>query len=66
MLRKELYMNNASHNVRKKANRKKFNFIDFLVVLIILAAVAALIYLFSPWSKIEKLWNDADNADTEA
>ena len=51
-------MNNASHNVRKKANRKKFNFIDFLVVLIILAAVAALIYLFSPWSKIEKLWNN--------
>ena len=51
-------MNNASHNISKKATRKKFNFIDFLVVLVILAAIAALVYLFSPWSKIEKLWNN--------
>lgn len=53
-------MNNTSHKPSKKANAKKFNFIDFLVILVILAVIAILIYIFSPWSKVEKIWtNDA-------
>jgi hypothetical protein len=53
-------MNNASHKISKKANPKKFNFIDFLVLLVIIAVIAVAVYLFSPWAKIEKLWtNDA-------
>ena len=51
-------MNSNSHantTVAKKAKRK-FNFIDFLIVLVILAIIGIVVYVFSPWAQIEKLW----------
>lgn len=51
-------MNNASHKIAKKSGGKKFNFIDFLIVLVIAVVIAVLIYVFSPWSKIENIWTD--------
>lgn len=55
-------MNSNSHantSVAKKAKRK-FNFIDFLIVLIIVAILGIVIYVFSPWAQIEKLWSSSD------
>ena len=55
-------MNSNSHatpGVAKKAKRK-FNFIDFLIVLVIVAILGIVIYVFSPWAQIEKLWSDND------
>ena len=49
-------MNNT---VAKKAKRK-FNFIDFLIVLVIIAILGIVIYVFSPWAQIEKLWSNDD------
>ena len=46
---------NTNRNAAKKP-KKKFNVIDFFILLIILAVVAALVYAFSPWSQIQKLW----------
>ena len=52
-----------NNNISPKSNRntaskqkRKFNIIDFFILLIILAVVAALVYAFSPWSQIKKLW----------
>ena len=45
----------AKRNAASKQKRK-FNIIDFFILLIILAVVAALVYAFSPWSQIKKLW----------
>ena len=36
--------------------KRKFNVVDFFIVVIIAALIAILVYSFSPWSKIEKLW----------
>lgn len=57
-------MNNVSHTPGKsqKKAKRKFNFIDFLVVLVILALIGILIYVFSPWTHIEKIWS---NSQTE-
>ena len=55
-------MNSNSHakiGFAKKAKRK-FNFIDFLIVLVIIAILGIVIYVFSPWGQIEKLWSDSD------
>ena len=46
-------MNNTT---QKKVNKGKFNFIDFLVILVILAVIGLAIYVFSPWTTVEKLW----------
>jgi hypothetical protein len=53
-------MNNNSHNTvgAVKNKKRKFNFIDFLIVLVIIAIVGIVIYVFSPWAQIEKLWSD--------
>lgn len=53
-------MNSVSHTTGKSEKRikRKFNFIDFLVILVILAIVGIIIYVFSPWSRIEKLWSN--------
>ena len=51
-------MNNVSSNANKNAKTKrKFNIIDFFILLIILSVIAALIYVFSPWSKLQGLLN---------
>ena len=53
-------MNNTSHNstITQKKPKRKFNFIDFLIILVVVAIVGILIYVFSPWSQIEKLWTN--------
>ena len=53
-------MNNTSHNftIIQKKPKRKFNFIDFLIILVVVAIVGILIYVFSPWSQIEKLWTN--------
>lgn len=52
-------MNNNSYNVNTavKKKKRKFNFIDLLIVLVILAVVGIIAYVFSPWGHIEKLWS---------
>lgn len=53
-------MNNSSHNttVTQKKPKRKFNFIDFLIILVVVAIIGILIYVFSPWAHIEKLWTN--------
>lgn len=52
--------NNISHNqggtsVKKK--KRKFNIVDFFIALIAVMIIVVLVYAFSPWSQIQKLWN---------
>ena len=51
-------MNNIYNKISKsdKKVKRKFNFIDFLIVLVLIAVIGSLIYAFSPWTNIEKLW----------
>ena len=53
-------MNNNSHNttITQKKPKRKFNFIDFLIILVVVAIIGILIYVFSPWAHIEKLWTN--------
>ena len=46
-------VNNGNAVTKKK---RKFNFIDFLILLLIVALVGTLIYAFSPWSQLKRLW----------
>ena len=43
--------NNVSPNnkVVAKKGKKKFNIIDFFVLVLVVAIIAALVYSFSPW-----------------
>lgn len=51
--------NNSQNNtLTQKKHKRKFNFIDFLVLLVVLAIVGILIYVFSPWAHLEKLWTN--------
>ena len=49
--------NNVSPNnkVVAKKRKKKFNVIDFFVLVLVVAIIAALVYSFSPWSKIKNI-----------
>lgn len=51
-------MNNANYGttVTAKKKKKRFNFIDFIIILLIVAIIGVVVYLFSPWAQIEKLW----------
>lgn len=50
--------NNPNISAAKQKNTKrKFNIIDFLVLIIILAVVGASIYAVISWSNIKKLWS---------
>ena len=52
--------NNVSHNsggASAKKKKRKFNIVDFFIVLISVMLIVVLIYAFSPWSQIQKLWN---------
>ena len=52
-------MNNTSNNTAtQKKPKRKFNFIDFLVLLVVIAIIGILVYVFSPWSQIEKIWTN--------
>jgi hypothetical protein len=53
-------MNNIPHKpvAQEKKSKRKFNFIDFLVVLVIITVIGIAFYIFSPWSRIEKLWSN--------
>lgn len=53
-------MNNSSHNniAKQRKPKRKFNFIDFLIVLVVIAILGVLVYVFSPWAQIEKLWTN--------
>ena len=54
-------MNNISHNTNTSTKRKrKFNIVDFFIVLIALMLIAVLIYAISPWSQLKKLFNHED------
>lgn len=52
-------MNNNSNSsaVKQKATKRKFNIIDFLVLIIILAVIGTSIYAVISWSNIKKLWS---------
>lgn len=65
---------NISHKTKKK---RTFNIVDFFIVVAIILAIAILVYAFSPWSQLKKLWaldevsidytviiRDVDKADT--
>lgn len=46
-----------NNNISPKTKKKRaFNIIDFLIVVAVVVALAILVYLFSPWSQIKKLW----------
>ena len=50
--------NNVSPNTKSKKSKRKFNLIDFFIVIIILTLIAAVIYALSPLlSDIKKSWN---------
>ena len=42
---------------KQKKIKRKFNIIDFLVLIIILAVIAASIYVVVSWSNIKSLWS---------
>ena len=44
---------NISHKTKKK---RTFNIVDFFIVVAIILAIAILVYAFSPWSQLKKLW----------
>ncbi len=46
----------AGNGASATKKKRKFNVIDFFILLLIVALIAALIYAFSPWSHIKKLW----------
>ncbi len=43
--------------VINKKKKRKFNVIDFFILLLIIVIIGAVIYAFSPWSQIKKLWS---------
>ncbi len=51
-------MNNANNNSAKnhKKPKRKFNIVDFLILLLILTVIATAIFAIASWSSIEKLW----------
>ena len=51
-------MNNANNNSVKnhKKPKRKFNIVDFLILLLILTVIATAIFAIASWSSIEKLW----------
>ncbi len=49
--------NNTTAQSKKK---RKFNFIDFLIVLLIASFIALLVYAFSPFSRLSELVNKKD------
>ena len=50
-------MSNISNTIVKthKNKKKGFNFVDFLIILIVLAIIVAAVYLFSPISVLKKM-----------
>ncbi len=52
-------MNNNTNNssTKTKKARRKFNIIDFLILLIIFAVISASIYAIVSWSNIKSLWS---------
>ena len=46
--------------VTQKKKKRKFNFIDFLIVLMIVAIISVVVYALSPWSQIKKLWTSEE------
>lgn len=37
--------------------KRKFNIIDFFILLLIVAIISVTVYAFSPWSQLKKLWS---------
>lgn len=54
--------NNVSHNNNgaAKKSKRRFNIVDFFIILIAIMLIAVLIYSISPWSQIKKLLNNSD------
>ena len=48
------YVKSNSQNGKNKKKKFKFNFIDFLIVLLVLMIIFAAVYVFAPFSWIEK------------
>lgn len=48
--------NNTVNKKSTAKKKRKFNVVDFFIVVIILALVAVLVFSFSPWLQIQKLW----------
>lgn len=48
--------NSQNNTTSQRKPKRKFNFIDFLVFLVVIAIVGILVYVFSPWAHLEKLW----------
>ena len=51
--------NNINNNsaVKSKKTKRKFNIIDFLILIIIIAVVGVCIYAVVSWSNIKSLWS---------
>ncbi len=50
-------MNNISNNGNGAKKNRKFNVVDFLIILIFVALIAVLVYAISPGTQIKKLLN---------
>ena len=48
------HINTSAKNAGQKKKKFKFNFIDFLLILLVLAIIAAVVYIFAPFSWIEQ------------
>lgn len=55
-------MNNISNTVNPKTKKRKrgFNFVDFLLILIVLAIIGGIVYLFSPISFLKNLGSEVN------
>ena len=53
--------NNASHtgnNALINKKKRRFNVIDLLILLVIAVIIFVTVYAISPWSQLQKLWNE--------
>ena len=48
------HINTSTKSSGQKKKNFKFNFIDFLLILLVLSIIAALVYIFAPFSWIER------------
>ena len=44
------------NNSTNKKSKRRFNVIDFFIIVIALLVIAVLVYTISPWSQIKKIW----------
>lgn len=50
--------NNINTSPKKKTIKRKFNIIDFLVIIIVIAIIGLSVYAVFSWSNIKKFWSN--------